>query len=78
MSGINPVAFEAKPEPEPEPEPCKTTSSVSETKRPAKKTELEIGNPLEIKVGEALKLPEHFSLRLETPGGITITITAGV
>ena len=78
VSGINPVAFEAKPEPEPEPEPCKTTSSVSETKRPAKKTELEIGNPLEIKVGEALKLPEHFSLRLETPGGITITITAGV
>ena len=72
VSGINPVAVEAKPEPR------ETASSVSETKRPAKKTELEIGNPLEIKVGEALKLPEHFSLRLETPGGITITITAGV
>jgi len=73
-NGIKPVAVEAKPEPEPR----ETASSVSETKRPAKKTELEIGNPLEIKVGEALKLPEHFSLRLETPGGITITITAGV
>jgi len=85
VAGIEPVV-ETKHVPEQvvetgeEPREKTLPSAVRETKRSDKqqteKTEPEIGNPLEIKVGEALKLPEHFSLRLETPGGITITITA--
>jgi hypothetical protein len=69
-----------------------TKTPVLETKQPPKEikqpargpSRLEIdkpgsgAEPLELKMGEALKLPEHFSLRLETPGGITITISAGV
>lgn len=86
VAGIKPVV-ETKPAPEPivvtgeKPlEKSLPSAAFKETKRSDKqqteKTEPEIFNQVEVKVGEALKLPEHFSLRLETPGGITITITA--
>ncbi|MXS82245.1 hypothetical protein ABD07_03885 [Nitrosomonas oligotropha] len=91
-AGTEPDGAETKPEShELKPSVSETKTPVLETKQPPKvikqpalkPAELEKGNletdanPLEFKVSEALKLPEHFSLRLETPGGITITISAG-
>lgn len=87
VNGIKPVTAGTKPELH------ETTLFVRETKQPPAEQKQPARPPaasleteksetgaesLEFKVGEALKLPEHFSLRLETPGGITITISAGV
>lgn len=92
-AGTEPNGVETKPEPrESTPSVSETKTPVLETKQPpaeykqsvrtsvaSKKENPEVdAKPLELEIGEALKLPEHFSLRLETPGGITITISAGV
>lgn len=68
-----------------------TKHAINETKRmldqskqplyapmPVEKAKQKTGMKIqEIKVPETVKLPESFTLRLETPGGITITITTG-
>lgn len=92
-AGTEPDDVETKPEPRKSTQSVSETKTpVLETKQPQEdieqpalkpaeleKINLEADvNPLEFQAGEALKLPEHFSLRLETPGGITITISAGV
>lgn len=92
-AGTEPDGTETKTESrELTPSVSETKTPVLETKQPPKvikqpalkpaeleKEKSETGTEsLKFKMGEALKLPEHFSLRLETPGGITITISAGV
>jgi len=74
VAGIKPVV-ETKPAPEPIVVTGEKPLEKRSDKQQTEKTEPEIFNQVEVKVGEALKLPERFSLRLKTPGGITITIT---